>query len=413
MKTSKLLKGFCICLAFIFTGIWIFAFYAETKIPDRFNVSTDNPLKLSVPLTIKYDTEKIKAASYSEHENDYYKCKAKVSLLNIVPLKESVVTVSKRKYVVPSGEVYGIKLYSDGVIIVKTDNVQTQNGSINPGAKAGLSTGDVIISINSKKVKSSADVSNSFLKSNGDSLKIIYMRKGTMRSARLVPVKSINDGKYKAGLWIRDSSAGIGTMTFYDAESGNFAALGHAICDADTKGIINISGGELMEAQVTGCYKGKQGHPGELCGVFENTKAGDLYSNNSVGIYGRLDKINNERKRIAVAVGYEIREGSAKIISEVDESGPQYYDIEIVKINANSEDKEKNMIIKVTDKKLLSLTGGIVQGMSGSPIIQGGKLVGAVTHVLVNDPTKGYAIFAETMLTMTKEISDKKLNKAS
>ena len=214
---------------------------------------------------------------------------------------------------------------------------------------------------------------------------------------------SETEGKYKAGIWIRDSAAGIGTMTFLDKETGMFASLGHGVCDIDTGEILPVYEGDIVGATVNGCSIGQRGKAGELCGVFSSESKGILYLNCQCGVYGKMNEKLTESKLYPVAFNDEVQKGKAQIISTVDETGPQVFDIEITKISKdNSEDK--NLVIKVVDENLLSKTGGIVQGMSGSPIIQNGMLVGAVTHVFINDPTQGYAIFSRTMLSTMRSV---------
>ena len=227
---------------------------------------------------------------------------------------------------------------------------------------------------------------------------------------KLLPARSKVDSKFKAGLWVRDSSAGIGTVTFYDRKNGIFAGLGHAVCDVDTGEELPISGGDAVNAAVKGCYKGKDGSPGELCGVFAPGEIGELYENCGIGVYGAFSELPKTGE-MPVAIVDEVKTGKAQIISTVDADGPQYYDIEITKIYTKS--GQRNMIIEVRDKRLIEKTGGIVQGMSGSPIVQNGMLVGAVTHVFINDPLKGYAIFAQTMAEEAERISSPGYSAAS
>jgi stage IV sporulation protein B len=211
------------------------------------------------------------------------------------------------------------------------------------------------------------------------------------------------DGKYKAGLWLRDSSAGIGTLTFYDGKTGVFGGLGHAVCDVDTMSVIPLSGGDALSAVINGCYKGSNGATGELCGVFGSEKIGSLMINGSSGVYGRLNQYDKNAKSLPVASRQEIKLGPAQIISTVDNGGPEYYDIEIIKINLAADTNERNMTIEIKDEGLISKTGGIVQGMSGSPIVQDGYFVGAVTHVFLNNCLQGYGIFAENMMKTCDE----------
>ena len=241
-------------------------------------------------------------------------------------------------------------------------------------------------------------------------VELLIERAGKKQTVKLLPARSKVDSKFKAGLWVRDSSAGIGTVTFYDRKNGIFAGLGHAVCDVDTGEELPISGGDVVNAAVKGCYKGKDGSPGELCGVFAPGEIGELYENCGIGVYGAFSELPKTGE-MPVAIADEVKNGKAQIISTVDADGPQYYDIEITKIYTKS--GQRNMIIEVRDKRLIEKTGGIVQGMSGSPIVQNGMLVGAVTHVFINDPLKGYAIFAQTMAEEAERISSPGYSAAS
>lgn len=335
------------------------------------------------------------------------KYQTSVKLFNLFPIKEARVNITERKYVVPGGNVFGIRLYTKGVMIVKIESIQTASGSENPGTKAGLKLGDIILSADGVTVKDNASLSKIISSSNGKSLKLEVQRDKSIIEMNFTPALSSKDNSYKGGLWIRDSTAGIGTMTYYDKSTGTFAGLGHAICDVDTGEIMPLSGGDAVEAQVKGCYKGKKGVPGELCGVFSGTSMGNLYINGSTGLYGVLTDYNQKANILPVALPVEVKTGKAQIISTVDEGEAKYYDIEITKVYPNTAD-HRSMIIKVTDPTLIEKTGGIVQGMSGSPIIQNGMLVGAVTHVFIDNSAQGYGIFAqemvETQLSLEKSL---------
>lgn len=332
---------------------------------------------------------------------------AKIELFNIIPVKTAEVTNSKRKYVVLGGELFGVKLYTEGVLVVDTDSVETENGKENPAVNAGLKMGDIIKSINDKKIKSTKELANEIQKSNGKKMKFGIVRNNKNIIIEFKTYKEKSSGKYKAGLWVRDSTAGLGTVTFYNSFDNSFAGLGHGIYDVDTNEIMPMNSGEVFSAYVNGIYKSSSGSVGELCGVIKGRSMGQLCVNNDLGVYGYTK--TSKRDLIPVAVKQEVTTGAAKIYCTLDDGGVKGYDIEIKKIISNSNSVNKDMIIMVTDKSLLEKTGGIVQGMSGSPIIQNGKLVGAVTHVFVNDPTKGYAIFVEKMIdtaeNMTEELS--------
>lgn len=326
-----------------------------------------------------------------------------VKLFNLFPVKSARVKVSRRKYVVPGGNAFGIRLYTKGVMVIRIDAVTTASGNASPGRAAGLKEGDMIISVDGVEVYRNRELSAIFASSGGKTLKLKIEREAKTREIDFTPVLCAEDSTYKGGLWIRDSTAGIGTVTWYDRTNGIFAGLGHAVCDTDTGEIMPLSGGDAVEAQIKGCYKGTNGSAGELCGVFSAGTIGSLYINGDTGVYGIMDSFDDSERVVPVALRQEVKTGAAQIICTVDDGGSAYYDIEIEKI-IDSKDNRRNLVLRVTDKKLLEKTGGIVQGMSGSPIIQNGMLVGAVTHVFVDDPTEGYGIFAQSMTDTAKEV---------
>lgn len=301
----------------------------------------------------------------------------------------------------------GIKLYCDGVVVVDTQNVETSGAVLNPAQKAGILKGDIIKSIDGVKVTTNSEVSKIIEESNGRELKMQVLRNGEIKNVLFSSVYSTVSGQYKAGLWIRDSSAGIGTVTFY-TQDGEFASLGHAVCDVDTGERLPISSGETTDAKITGCYKGKSGAAGELCGMLESKSTGKIMVNENMGIYGVFDKVDTTNTLYPLCRKNEVKMGAAQIVTTVEEGKQEAFNIEIERIDYISEEN-KNLIIKVTDENLIAKTGGIIQGMSGSPIIQNGKLVGAVTHVFLNDPTGGYGIFAETMLEVADGLNELKL----
>lgn len=295
----------------------------------------------------------------------------------------------------------GLKLYADGVVIVGTEAVDTENGNVNTAEKAGLKIGDIIKRINGKTVKMNTEVSQAVENSNGEVLTFTVERNGETFAVSFETAYSVSEGKYKAGLWIRDSSAGIGTVTFA-TQDGYFASLGHAVCDIDTKTCIPISSGECTIANITGFIKGVQGSAGELCGYLENETIGKVYSNCDIGVYGEFDSIP-QGQLYPIANENEITQGKATVITTCSSGDTAEYEIEIESVNLSAGDN-KHLVLKVTDSNLIGKTGGIVQGMSGSPIIQNGKIIGAVTHVFLNDATGGYGITAQTMLQNLNEI---------
>ena len=306
--------------------------------------------------------------------------------------------------VVPMGRAVGIKLFSDGVVVVGLSDISTETGDVNPARACGLKEGDIITHINSEEVDSIEEVRSLLQESEGEAMHIRALRgsKPLQMTARAVQCSA--DGSYKLGAWIRDSMAGIGTMTFYQPASGTFGALGHGISDVDTALLMPLERGSIMYAEVANVQKGTSGQPGQLKGSFQvSNDLGELWANTGCGIFGTLtdQSLTGDRQAVPVADRAEVQTGPATILSNIRGTEVEEFDIEIVKIFSESPTDSRDFMVKVTDADLLSSTGGIVQGMSGSPILQNGKFVGAVTHVLVNDPACGYAISGERMLSQS------------
>ena len=313
-------------------------------------------------------------------------------------LAQEVSAVSK-KYVIPSGEAIGVKLYTDGLLVVCVSEVVDNNGNKHyPSKLAGLRETDRILSVDGIEIETNEQLSD-YINEVKRQISLKVARDEEIFIAKINPVLS-NDGQYRIGLWVRDSTAGIGTMTFYNPQNNTFAALGHAICDSDTGAILTVSDGALVGCDILSVKKGKNGVPGELSGQFQNRNIGKIIKNNDFGIFGKTDNISPDQKQMEVATRYQVKTGPATILCDIDKDGVKSYDIEILSVSKSAERNNKGIVLRVTDEELLSKTGGIVQGMSGSPIIQNGKIVGAVTHVFVNDSTKGYGIFIENMLNV-------------
>lgn len=322
-----------------------------------------------------------------------------VSLMGVFPVKNVNVQLIEEKTFILGGQPFGVKYYTDGAVIVGCTDVTTSEGKKNPAAEAGLRVQDVINEINGQTITSNEQLTQIIEDSKGQKLTVKATRNELTFYTELYPVLESATGKYKIGLWVRDSTAGIGTITYYDPQNKTFAALGHSISDIDTGQIMPLQKGEVLKSSITGIKKGTQGSPGELQGVFENEVIGTLYSNEMEGIFGDIDAdFDYTGKEVQIGLKQQVTEGPATIYCTLDDSGVQEYEIQIVKINKNTQQTTKNMILEVTDERLLEKTGGIVQGMSGSPIMQNGKLIGAVTHVLIDSPTRGYGIFIENML---------------
>ena len=321
-------------------------------------------------------------------------------------IKDIDVNVIDKTTVIPVGELVGIKLYTKGVLVVGMAEIEGQK----PYSGTEIQEGDVITSINDNEITNTSELIECINKSNGDQLEITYVNEGETKECSITPVKT-EEGEYKIGLWVRDSAAGIGTVTFYEPESENFVALGHGITDIDTSKLINISSGQLVTTKILSIVKGESGTPGKIQGTIDNQKnIGTIYKNTNLGIYGEVEEASNllpnYTSSMEVALRNEIKLGEAKILCDVDDNKQnEEYTIEIVRKYENNNYDNKSMLIKVTDERLIEKTGGIVQGMSGSPIIQNGKFIGAVTHVIVNNPKEGYAVFGDMLIKQMKSVN--------
>ncbi|WP_026572573.1 SpoIVB peptidase [Bacillus sp. UNC438CL73TsuS30] len=322
-----------------------------------------------------------------------------------IPIKKVDVKVLKDFRVIPGGQSIGVKLNTVGVLVVGHHLVNTLNGKKSPGEMAGIKVGDIITKINGTKIEKMADVAP-FVQDageNGKALNLVVSRESGKFTTKLTPLKDKGENTYKLGLYIRDSAAGIGTMTFVHPDSKKYGALGHVISDMDTKKPIVVEDGQIVRSTVTSIEKGSNGDPGEKLARFSSDHeiVGNIQKNSPFGIFGKLNKSLKNGimdKPLPIALSNQVKEGPAKILTVVNNDQVEEFDIEIVNTIPQKFPATKGMVIKVTDPKLLEKTGGIVQGMSGSPIIQNGKLVGAVTHVFVNDPTSGYGVHIEWML---------------
>lgn len=398
---KKCIRIFDGVIAVLLSAVYAFIAFGSFALPDEIETYSQKEISIKkfYTVTSPYETQVDFQNNTPVSDTD-----AEIKFLGIIPVKDTKISVGKAKKVYVGGESFGIKLFTDGVMIVGSKDVLTDSGKVNPAKIAGLEKGDIIIEINNKKVYSATEVENILNDNNGKDYRIKVKRNGNYKNFLLKPAYCASEGRFKAGIWVRDSTAGIGTVTFYNPENSSVAALGHPITDVDTNEIMPILNGEAVRARVTKLYKSTGGETGSLCCDFSNDVIGTLRQNSGCGIYGKYTCDVNSNPLYEVAPSQEVEKGHAQILCTLDSSGPQLYSIEISKISYRSSDNGKNLVIKITDENLLEKTGGIVQGMSGSPIIQNGKLVGALTHVIVDNPEKGYGIFAQKMLEKSESI---------
>ena len=406
-KYQSFLCG-CLCLTIVFSIImWVWNIW--NKVPSNILVraGVEQGLEFFVPATATIYKNETKGqvnidlnraiTFYGEAEDTYT---MKVDLFGFIPFKESAVSVIQEKKVTPLGYPVGIYVQTDGILVINTGSFQSSKGKKVSPAKNLLLPGDYIYEVNQKKVESKEELMNIIEECAGQKLVLGVRRKDAFYN---IEVEAIEDktGEYKLGIWVRDSAQGIGTLTFAD-ENGYFGALGHGINDVDTTNLMEMKEGGLYKADIISITKGEKGSPGELTGVIAYSnkyKLGGIWQNTQKGVYGILetDEIQLSKQAVSIALKQEIEEGEAQVLCTLS-TEPELFDVEITAIHLENDNVNRGLELKVTDKRLLETTGGIIQGMSGAPILQEGRIVGAVTHVLVNDPTRGYGIFIESML---------------
>lgn len=400
MKNKKL-KIICSILTpiIIFTLV---TFMSLRDIPETIYVRQGE--NINYGSLLKVNNDDISVLKQNVNKGYSTKIRKSVNLLGIFPIKTVNLEIVSPITVYPGGQPVGIKLNTKGVLVVGMSDIDSQNGKISsPAAQAGVQIGDSIIKIDGENVSNSKSVSEKLNKYNDSIMKVTIIREGKNIDKEIKPVKSDVDNSYKLGLWVRDSTAGVGTLTFYHEKSGKFAALGHPITDVDTGTMLTVKDGNIINSSIISIKKGAKGNPGEVRGIFVNEEdpLGNIKTNTVSGIYGtsvKALKNNKLNKPMEVGLRNDIKEGDAQILTTVDGEQPKLYNIKIEKLLSQDSPGPKSMVIRVTDPELLEKTGGIVQGMSGSPIIQNNKIVGAVTHVLINKPDVGYGIYMEWML---------------
>ena len=396
------------------TAVFGAVIYLNGSISDNYKIKKGDGLTFNtaVPITAEYEGLKLSQTGKTEQIGEEFDVKLKA--FGIIPFSTVNVEVVDELHVSVLGTPFGMKLYTDGVLVIDITTVETVSGSISPGEDAGVKKGDYILSADGKQVLTNEELSAAVAASGGNRIKLVIKRGGTQKTVYVTPALSKETNSYRIGLWVRDSSAGIGTLTFYSPATGIVCGLGHGVCDEDTGNLLELKNGELVSAEIISVEKGSSGSPGQLKGRFTYSTIGKFDCNSEKGVYSVLKGKLGFSRLTETALKQEVRDGDAQILCTVDGREPQLYSCRIKKRSSAYLSATQNMTVTVTDPELLKLTGGIVQGMSGSPILQNGKLIGAVTHVLIDDPTTGYAIFAENMLKEAESTAgNAKVRKAS
>ena len=406
----KILKKASICLFLLIIYIYVLVL---DYIPDKLTIFEGENLSLKTFFGITVDSdEEVLTVSADTGEKTIYKVgteKLSVNLFHKFSLKDVEVSVLPKTTVIPVGNIAGVKLYTNGVLVVGMSEIEGEdNKSYKPYENSGIEEGDTIVKVNDTTIYSTDDLIENINLSKGEQLQIQYIHDEETKECSITPVKTDKE-EYKLGLWVRDSAAGVGTVTFYEPSTQKFGALGHGITDIDTGELLNIASGEFVTAEILNIKKGEDGNPGKIQGIVDGQETiGEISKNTEFGIYGKIEDLSSlnidASKEMEVALRDEIQLGKATILCSLDNETVQEYEIEITKIYKENNYDNKSMEIKVTDERLIEKTGGIIQGMSGSPIIQNGKFVGAVTHVLVNSATEGYAVFGDLMIKQSKEV---------
>ena len=386
----------------ILTIIFLFIMYIYivciSVIPENIILFEDEILKLKTLPGVEF----LETASTSNEGLNF--THIDVKLFGTLNVKETNITKIEDAEVVPIGKVIGLKLYTNGVLVVGMGEIEDENNIVNrPYEKADIQEGDTILEVNEQEIENISSLKKIINSSNGENLKLKILREGSIITSNILPVKTGKE-EYKLGLWVKDAATGVGTISFYEPKTNSFAVLGHGITDSDTGNLINIDYGELVTSKILSIKKGESGDPGEVRGTIINQQTiGEVSKNTDFGVYGNLENLTSLNidvsKSIKVASREEIKIGEAKILCATDSSNTvKEYSIEIEKIYLENNSNNKSMLIKIKDEELLAKTGGIIRGLSGAPIIQNGKFIGAVTNVLVSNPEIGYAIFGDLML---------------
>lgn len=400
MNAKKCIKIFVFLACAAFFLLFCFTFPYEVFVGNDMLVLTKSEWEKLCQNKFVSICDSLQSAYADDGQIDEYVIKYKLfNMSNITSLKVKVLDDNK---VWLGGETLGFSLKTRGVVVVGGNVIITQDGKYNPMKDAGIVSGDLIVRMGDKMTNSAEDIGEILRMSNGGDIEVEYIRNGVRYITTIKPAYDVLTKSYKLGLWIKEDALGVGTLTYILPDNLRFGSLGHAINNGNSDEILEVSGGSIYECSVVGVKKGKSGAPGELIGMFSKTDAiGDIDKNTEYGVYGYYfdtEKFDDKRK-IEIGGKASARPGRATIVSCINGEDVKEYEIEIIKTNYQSNGGNKGLVFRVIDKDLLDKTGGIVQGMSGSPIIQNGKIIGAVTHVFVNDASKGTGLYIDLMLT--------------
>lgn len=406
MKIAKIVSRVVFFVSLIFSISIFTLIMILSRVTDHsFKIKKGDILNIDtkIPVTVTYNGLRMSQSATKKAGESF---SVDLKMFGVIPFSTATVEVVDEIHVAVLGNPFGMKIYTEGVLVIELSDVETKNGRLNPAKDAGLKVGDYIKSVNGIKVTTNEDLAEIVINSKGEKMTFEVLRNNQTIYLKVQPLIDKEGEVYRVGIWVRDSSAGIGTLTFYSPSTNIICGLGHGICDGDTDTLLSVECGELVNAEIVAIEKGNSGDPGELKGSFTYETISDICLNSECGVYGRLKGEIQISTLTEIALKQEIKDGDAQILCTVDGASPKLYSCTIKKRNSALHSKTQNFLVTVTDKELLEKTGGIVQGMSGAPILQDGKLIGAVTHVLVDDPTRGYGIYAENMLESVQSVAD-------
>ena len=401
---KKFIKASFVILFLFCSCIFSFIYIMSNDISDNYKINRGDEFNVDtfIPVTASYNGIKMSQGVYERHVGENFEVDLKI--FGLIPFSTVSVEIVDDTYVQVLGNPFGMKIYTDGVLVIECVDIVTKDGNKNPAIQGGIKVGDYIKTVNGQAVSCNEDVLQLVTESGGKIMTFEIVRDGKTMHCEVTPVLDKESNVYRVGIWVRDSSAGIGTLTFYSPSNDVVCGLGHGICDSDTEVLLEIDKGELVEADIIDVNKGAVGSPGALNGKLTYNSIADVALNCELGVYGIMDKDVSSANLTEIALKQEVYDGEAQILCTVSGDVPKLYSCEIKKIG-DKNSKTQNMIVTITDAALINITGGIVQGMSGSPILQDGKLVGALTHVLVNDSKTGYGIYAENMLEVAQGVT--------